>query len=108
MVKKLKSGETFSYYIGVLESHMTIGDAVEVWVDEEGFEHNENGLPSYIYYHLGEWYTKEHRVHGYRHNINGPAWYTINGDSEYWLNGKQLSKEVWEIEGNRIKTLEEI
>ena len=53
---------------------------------------------------------KEYRKHGVLHNLFGTAWY--NEDSKikesYYIDGKEMTKEDWEIKRNRILMLEEI
>ena len=77
--------------------------------------HTENDIP--IKHKKLNWsdeFIKEEWFYnGYRHRLNGPAELqtlqkkVING--EYWIHGKRYrNKTDWEIEVNRIKTLNEM
>ena len=115
MVRKLKTGEIYYWYTeNSFKEKSECHKLNDVWVDENNFEHNENGLPSTIRYKNQEKFTKEsadYRIHGKVHNLFGPAiiWYLYNTkiDEFYFLYGKELNKREWEIEKNRIKMLEE-
>ena len=82
------------------------GDKYE-WVTDEGeivsVTYDFNGFDDYT------------DSNNFLHNINGPAW--INGGGfnssdeieEYWIHGKHYkNKQDWEIEVNRILTLNKI
>ena len=114
MVRKLKEGDEYRYYRigtnGICTSRVVY--YIDIWVDEDGFLHNENNKPAKIHYsEIGHKETYlEYMEHGKLHNLFGPAVIWVNGlmGVSYFINGVVLSKYNWEIEVNRIKMLEEI
>ena len=95
--------------------HWTKSDDNLFTVDENNFFHSYNDEPAEIWYEKNgdkiknseEWF-----YNGYRHRLNDPAKIIyINGKiglKEYYIHGKQLTKEEWEIEVNRLEMLQEI
>ena len=115
MIRKLKVGESSYYFDCVVQGKYTYdltSDYVDIWVDKKRLQHNEPGVPSFICYLGNErerMVKKEFTVHGKYHNLFGPAIIDYEtGENTYVINGKQLTKEQWEIEANRIKMIEEI
>ena len=113
-VRKLKYNEKSQYYdsTGLIISE--IKDKCNIIsVDSNNFEHSINDQPAFIHYFSSsfkkisyKWWYK----HGRPHRLTGPAYisYRINGDiltEKYYLNGKKLMKNDWNIEVNRIKML---
>ena len=84
------------------------------YVDSEGFLHNINDEPAYIcHYKSGDVSAKYWLKHGKDHRLTGPAFIAYQPDGvisikRYRIYGKDLTKEEWETEVNRIKMLEEI
>ena len=75
-------------------------------VNSEGFLHSYDDKPSLIIGNTSYW-----DYNGLQHSINGPALietFSKGTNLHYFLYGVQYSKEEWEIEKNRMKTLEEI
>lgn len=72
---------------------ITFGKLAITW-KYHGAVHRDNDLPAKEwYYGLQYWYR-----HGYIHRIDGPAC-SDNGDNDqYWLYGKQMSQEQWEMQ----------
>ena len=122
MVRKLKEGEIFKYFIRDYGVDRLILNKKDIgWVDENGYLHNEDKKPSLIQY-----YDREKRIiqaiHHYKngkdHNIFGPAYIFFNEvnksiiNQRYFIDGIEYNKETWEekvyIERNRIEMLEEI
>ena len=76
-------------------------------VNSEGFLHSYDDKPSLIYGDVTFW-----DYNGYSHRLNGPAMIdssVVYYSLRYFIHGKEYkNKNEWEIEVNRIKTLEEI
>ena len=117
MIRKLKIGETYYELNEVnVRGYWDVTDGTDVWVDENNYQHNEPGLPSYLWYRdeeKKELIFEEYRKHGKLHNLNGYATlqYTNKGQimvSSYWIDGKCYEKDEFDIEVNRIKILDEI
>ena len=118
MIRKLDVGDRYYY----MDSDRLCSSICErsnvVWVDEDNLIHNEPNTVAWLRYYKkndGDYECVEYRVHGKLHNLFGLAYvyYSIHFDkvillAHYFIHGKVLSKEQWEIEVNRIKTLEEI
>ena len=56
---------------------------------------------------------KQYRQHGKLHNLIDVAWIDYNDkgeicDTKYYIENIEYSKDKWEIEANRIKTLKEL
>ena len=115
MVRKLKPGEICYFNYNEKKQYKLRGDGQDIWVDENNYLHNENNSPARI------WYNSDGRVerkiwcrHGLRENLNGAGEITYNPIGEmvkswYYIHGKPYqNKQDWEIEVNRIKTLEEL
>ena len=93
MVRKLEIGDEYFNYsdekINLIRQYNE-----DVWVDENNFEHNENGLPSCIDFEEDgkTIYFKSYCVHGKQHNLFGSAliWYDENGviyNEQFYING---------------------
>ena len=75
-------------------------------INSDRFLHSFDDKPSLIIGNSSYW-----DYNGLQHRINGPALietYSKGTNLQYFLYGVEYSKEQWEIEKNRIKTLEEI
>ena len=115
MVRKLNTGEVYKWYKletnNILSSYVVSDE--DIWVDENGFVHNEANIPAKIYYTtIGHKQSYlEYVNHGKYHNLNGLAVVWLDNrliSNSYFINGVALTKYNWEIEVNRIKMLEEI
>lgn len=64
------------------------------WYDEKGRLHrNEKDGPAHIEPPRQRSYFK----HGKHHRIGGPAFYTATSEQLYYLEGKELTKTLWEV-----------
>ena len=121
MVRKLKEGDVF-YWVNKIKEIIIdkVGIKEDIWVDEDGFLHNENNKPAWIGYSSAlkleeEILVKGFSSHGYRGNIFGPAIIRYKNrveDVDYFIDGLEYNKQDWEektyVERNRILMLEEI
>ena len=126
MIRKLKDKESYFIYANydnvyiedkLLEINHSQHDCDE-WVDENNFEHNEENKPSFIIYWEDDYIKKtlcgkQYRQHGKLHNLIDVAWIDYNDkgeicDTKYYIENIEYSKDKWEIEANRIKTLKEL
>ena len=108
-VRELKNGEVGKRYLGC-DTVFTIMKAKgnKITVDKYNFVHSTNDEPAIIKDIYKCWLE-----HGRRHRLNGPGFITYYEDGTiegkmYYINGKKLLQEEWEIEVNRINMLNEI
>ena len=118
-IKKLKNGEQAKIYnYEGVDFNRRKNVLNEITVDFNNYEHSFSNKPSSIYYTVNFnnklvkqfelWYN-----HGTCHRLTGPAVIYYSSEykiivKEYWIDGKQLTQEEFEIETNRIKLLNEI
>ena len=113
-VRELKDGEIGNFYysngdIGFYTKH----NLCKIIVGSNNFIHNINDEPSITYLygdlslHQKHWYK-----HGILHRLNGPSWIKYHKghpyENEYWIEGKSLSQQEFEIEKNRLEMLNEL
>ena len=117
MIRKLDVGDRY-YYIDSDRLCSSICERLTtIWVDENDFIHNEPNTVAWLRYYErndGDSECVEYRVHGKLHNLFGPAYINYYKNrkiqvEDYFIHGKRYyNKRDWEIEVNRIKTLEEL
>ena len=112
-VRKIEENCFISYILDdQIEEYKVDIQMVDCYVDEDNFQHNEPGLPSLIIYDTKLKDKKsiiEFTVHGKYHNLTGPASINYNnGFIYYFIDGKKLTKEVFDVERNRLLMLEEL
>ena len=120
MIRKLKPGEWYYSYENENDDELNKNpyEESDIWVDENNFQHNEPGVPSFFkFFKVSKYSRKVYRVHGRRHNLFGPAFIDYNEkgeivNEEYYINSVFFYKSQWEekayIERNRILMLNEI
>ena len=116
MMRKLNTGEEWKSYTIRNNTVLTniCDDYMDVWVDENGFQHTNNEKPSFIlYFDLRKKKIKRicHRFHGKKNNPYDFAYVDYRKDGlvnfkEYWLGNKVMKKDMWLIE--REKSLLEL
>ena len=114
--------KTYKYYDSVVVKILygRISSNQKVTVDSDGFLHSFDDNPASVYSQEKK-YVKINNIlkieywykHGYRHRLTGPGYmlYTGKGliDTKlYYIHGKELCKEQWEVEANRLLMLNEI
>ena len=116
-VRELVDGEVGIFRCLDGDAGFKKGECNKITVDSDGLMHNINDKPSYIEYYIADEFKKLHCYHWFNHGIKdrltGPTFiiYQINGKEtgrEYWIKGKRLTQEQWELEVNRVNMLNEI
>ena len=72
------------------------------------YYYDKNGIVETVNINLDEGEVVYVNYNNFLHNLNDFAW-IYSGIGGYWIHGKYFkNKQQWEIEGNRIKMLEQI
>ena len=108
--------EEYYWFNGTQLLFSICGFTEDIWVDENDYLHNEPELPSLIWYNGNEKELKcreQYTKNGKLHNLNDKAWVEYDHGvtilwCSYYIEGKEYSKEEWEIERNRVKMIEEL
>ena len=113
-VRELVDGEYGKIIFGGVGGGSKKDKRNNITVDSEGFRHSINDQPAYIHFYSDG--TKRSEIwykHGIDHRLTGPSWISYNDNGEiymkgYYIEGKEYTREDWEVEVNRIQMLNEI
>ena len=114
-VRELKNYEIGEYYYFGDLFQIFKNDDNKLTVNSNNFLHNINDNPAWIHYHThdrfieSEWWFN----HGLEHRLTGPATIFYGKEGEittkgYWIEGKYLDQEQWELESNRVNILNDL
>ena len=83
-----------------LDKHKDYYENIIYCKKDTNIKHNPYG-PAYITING----YKEYWVEGKRHRLDGPAAIWRNGEEKYYINGEYLSKEEFELHPERLRFL---